>query len=84
MDIEIFENGLQKLTEIPSVEEGVYGKIADTAPRSVVEKTFSYCLNIICKNVNLHNNYQEHKIHKIFINDCSHMWKKVIVYDFET
>ncbi|HEU0111987.1 MAG TPA: Dabb family protein, partial [Flavisolibacter sp.] len=25
--------------------------------------------------------YQDHPIHKKFVEDCSHLWEKVVVYD---
>jgi hypothetical protein len=27
------------------------------------------------------NIYQDHPIHKKFVDQCSHLWEKVIVYD---
>lgn len=51
--------------------------------REVVDNTYQYCLNLGFENKAQHDVYQEHPIHKQFIDKSVHLWKKVLVYDSE-
>lgn len=77
-----FEKGLESLTKIPFVKNGCFGKPADTH-RSVVEGTYSYGLLLQFSDTSEHNQYQDHPIHKLFVDANSWKWDKVLVYDME-
>lgn len=72
--------GLQKLAKIPSIEYVHIGKPAATS-RSVIVK--DYTLSWLCffKNIIEEEIYQTHPIHLAFIEEYSHLWEKVVVYD---
>lgn len=59
------------------------GTPADTN-RDVVENTYTYSLIVTFKNKEMHDKYQEEDIHKLFIKESAHLWKKVTVLDSES
>ena len=56
------------------------GTPADT-DREVIDNTWSYSLVLSFESKREHDIYQEHPLHKKFIANASHLWKKVLVYD---
>lgn len=56
------------------------GSPADT-DRDVIDNTYSYSLILSFDSKEDHDLYQEHKLHKQFIENASSLWKKVLVYD---
>jgi Stress responsive A/B Barrel Domain len=72
--------GLEKLSKVPTIKIVHIGTPA-TTNRSVIER--SYAVSWLCFFDNLEDEeiYQKHPIHLKFIEDYSHLWEKVIVYD---
>jgi len=56
------------------------GTPADT-DREVIDSTWSYSLVLSFDSKKEHDLYQEHQLHKDFIENASSLWKKVQVYD---
>ncbi|MFO7668636.1 MAG: Dabb family protein [Bacteroidales bacterium] len=56
------------------------GTPADT-DREVIDNTWSYSLILSFNSKKEHDLYQEHPLHKDFIENASSLWKKVQVYD---
>ena len=56
------------------------GTPADT-DREVIDNTWSYSLVLSFESKKEHDIYQEHQLHKDFIENASSLWKKVQVYD---
>jgi hypothetical protein len=56
------------------------GVPADTH-REVIDNTYQYCLNLGFENKTEQEIYQEHPLHKQFIEKSVHLWKRVLVYD---
>lgn len=56
------------------------GTPADT-DRDVIDSTFSYSLVLSFDSKKEHDIYQEHPLHKNFINNASSLWERVLVYD---
>ena len=56
------------------------GSPADT-DRPVIDSTWSYSLILSFDSKKEHDMYQEHLLHKEFIENASSLWKKVQVYD---
>jgi len=56
------------------------GKPADT-DREVIDNTYSFNLVLSFESKKEHDIYQEHQLHKDFIENASYLWKKVLVYD---
>lgn len=63
-----------------NILDAYIGKPAATR-RDVVDNTYQYCLNLGFENKTQHDIYQEHKLHKQFIEKSVHLWKRVVVYD---
>lgn len=72
--------GLEKLAKVPTIRMVHIGSPAPTT-RSVIER--SYAVSWLCFFDNLEEEeiYQKHPIHLKFVEDYSHLWEKVIVYD---
>ena len=77
-----FEQGLRDLiTKIKEVHKAEIGVPAKTEDRDVVDLSFGYSLFTWFKSIKDHDIYQEHPVHKKFIENHSSIWEKVIVYD---
>lgn len=73
--------GLRTLEKIESVKRLHIGVPASTEKRPVVDSSYSASELMFFDDVEGQNIYQEHPIHKRFIERCSHLWEKVVVYD---
>ena len=73
--------GLRTLEKIETVHHLHVGVPADTAKRSVVDSSYSVSELIFFDDVAGQNVYQDHPIHKKFVQDHSSLWEKVVVYD---
>ena len=71
--------GLKTLGEIETVRNIHIGVPASTEPRPVVETTYSVSELLFFDDLGGQAEYQEHPIHKKFIEHCSHLWERVIV-----
>lgn len=80
-DLNKLIEGLKTLEKIESVKKLYVGVPASTEKREVVDSSFSVSELMFFDDVEGQNIYQEHPIHKKFIEQCSHLWDKVIVYD---
>ena len=75
-----FQHGLDTLIAIPHILTSHIGTPVQSASE-VVDDSFSYSLLTFFKSKEDQDNYETHPIHLKFIQDCQHLWKKVIVYD---
>ena len=73
--------GLRKLEKIETIRSLQIGVPADTVKRPVVDNSFSVSELMFFDDVQGQNIYQDHPLHKKFIEECSALWEKVIVYD---
>jgi hypothetical protein len=73
--------GIRTLEKIESVRDLHVGVPASTEKRDVVDSSFSVSELIFFDSVDGQNLYQEHPIHVKFVEECSHLWDKVVVYD---
>lgn len=73
--------GLRTLASIETIRELHIGIPASTEKREVVDNSFSVSELMFFDDVEGQNVYQEHPIHKKFVEDCSSLWERVIVYD---
>jgi hypothetical protein len=81
-DREAFENGIARLLEIPEIKAYHFGVPAPgTMGRDVVDGSYTYSYLIFFENAEAQDIYQDHSLHHEFIDDCSHLWNRVIVYD---
>ena len=51
------------------------------ASRDVVDGSFTYSLIVTFESADAQQKYQNEAPHKLFIEESSHLWTKVIVYD---
>lgn len=78
-----FEKGLRALFEIDAVSRGSFGKAAATPMRPVTQNSFDYALFLEFDSVDLHNAYQDHPDHHVFVDRFARWFKEVRVYDTE-
>jgi len=73
--------GLRSLGKIETVRRLHIGVPADTEKRDVVDATYSASELMFFDDTAGQKAYQDHPIHKKFVERCGHLWEKVIVYD---
>jgi hypothetical protein len=73
--------GLKTLEKIESVRKIHIGVPASTEQRAVVDSSYSASELIFFDDIAGQDIYQVHPIHKKFIDQCAHLWEKVVVYD---
>lgn len=77
-----FEQGLKTLVgDVKEVHKSEIGKPAPTPSRDVVDNSFDYSIFTWFKQIVDHDTYQEHPVHKKFIEKYAHLWEKVQVHD---
>lgn len=74
-------DGLKKLKGIPSINEIHIGVLASTEKRDVVDTSWDVSEIMFFDNEAGQKIYQDHPIHLDFVDKCSHLWRKVLVYD---
>jgi len=75
-----FEKGIHALVKVPQIQSYHIGTPVES-PREVVDDSFTYSYIAFFKNGADQDIYQTHPIHLKFVEDCQHLWEKVIVYD---
>jgi Stress responsive A/B Barrel Domain len=79
-EVATFETGVRSLLTIDSVVGGYVGKPADTVPRPIIDRSYSYGLVAIFDDLAGHDAYQVDPIHDAFRSHAS-LWKRVQIYD---
>ncbi len=80
-DLSKLIQGLNSLRKIETIRSLQIGIPASTEKRDVVDNSFSVSELMFFDDVEDQKIYQDHPLHKKFIEDCSPLWEKVIVYD---
>lgn len=80
-DLNKLLEGLKTLEKIESVRKINIGVPASTEKRPVVDNSYSASELIFFDDIAGQDAYQVHPIHVKFVEQCSHLWEKVIVYD---
>ena len=73
--------GLNTLDSIDEVNVLVIGTPASTIEREVVDNSFDVSELMIFESVEAQDAYQVHPIHIEFVENYSHLWERVVVYD---
>lgn len=73
--------GLRTLAQIETVRGTHFGVPASTEKRDVVDNSYSASEILFFDDTAGQKAYQDHPIHKKFVEECSHLWEKVVVYD---
>ncbi len=80
-DLDRLLAGIRTLGAIETVRSLHVGVPASTEKRAVVDNSFSASELLMFDSVEDQNAYQVHPIHQKFVEDCSQLWSKVVVYD---
>lgn len=73
-------DGLKKLPAITVILSWHIGIPAVTS-RGVIDNTYNVSWLILFNSKEDQDSYQTRPIHLQFVEECSHLWKKVVVYD---
>jgi Stress responsive A/B Barrel Domain len=76
--------GVKTLEKIESVRSIHVGIPAATPARAVVDASYHVTELIFFDDVEGQSVYQDHPVHKAFVETYGHLWKKVVVYDSAT
>jgi hypothetical protein len=80
-DLNKLLEGLKTLEKIETVRKIHIGVPAATEQRTVVDSSYSASELLIFDDLARQKTYQDHPIHLKFVENCSALWEKVIVYD---
>ena len=80
-DILKLKEGLKTLEAIGEVEKLIIGEPASTLKRDVVVTDWQVSEIMYFKNIAAQDAYQLHPTHKLFVDNYSNLWEKVLVYD---
>ena len=72
--------GLQKLSKAKSIKDFHIGVPANTN-RDVIDRSYAVSWMLVFKNQEDQDKYQVDPVHLKFIEECKHLWSKVVVYD---
>jgi hypothetical protein len=75
--------GLETLEQISAVRKLYIGLPASTEDRSVVDSSYSVSELMHFTDLEGQQSYQDDPIHKKFIENCSQLWERVLVYDMD-
>ena len=73
--------GLRSLGDIPQVRNLSISVPAGTETRDVVDSSFDVVETMLFASLADQRHYQPHPIHLAFIENCGHLWDRVVVYD---
>lgn len=79
-DLKQLIDGLYKLSKVKTIKTFHIGKPAGTN-RDVIDGSYSISWLLLFDNLADQESYQTDPIHLKFIDECKHLWKKVVVYD---
>ena len=74
-------SGVKTLTNIETIKGFHVATPAATEDRNVIDNSYSVSWLAFFDSEADEQIYQTHPIHLKFIEDCEHLWSKVVVYD---
>lgn len=80
-DLNKLIEGVRTLEKINTIREFHIGIPASTELRPVVDASYSVSELLFFDDIEGQIIYQEHPLHQKFVENYSHLWEKVIVYD---
>ena len=72
--------GLKALATIDLIAQAYVGTPADTR-RPVIDHTYDFSITFVFASEADQTAYQTHPDHLVFIDQCAHLWERVVVYD---
>jgi Stress responsive A/B Barrel Domain len=79
-DLDKLVAGLKKLASVKTIKQFHIGKPADTK-RDVIETSYAVSWLLFFDTKADQDSYQTDPIHLKFVEECSSLWQKVVVYD---
>jgi len=76
-----FVSSLKKFLDHSAYTKTNFIGTPPSASRDVVDGSFTYSLIVTFESADAQQKYQDEASHKLFIEESSHLWTKVIVYD---
>ena len=73
--------GLKSLQAIPQVQALHVGVPASTLKRDVIDNSFHVSELMMFNSVEDQDAYQTHPVHLKFVEECEHLWERVVVRD---
>ncbi len=75
-----FRQGLHSLEKVETIQSIHIGTPAPIS-RPVVDTTYSFSLVLVFNNLEGHDVYQVHPLHKAFLDEFRGLFEKVVIYD---
>ena len=82
-DRQCFFKEVDELREISCIRDFHMGIPAKTPPRPVVDDSYDCAITVTLDSLDAHDEYQLDPLHKSFVDQCSSLWERVVIYDFE-
>jgi hypothetical protein len=79
-DLNQLIEGLNKLSAVTTISNFHIGKPASTE-REVIDSSYSVSWLLLFNSKEDQDSYQTDPVHLKFVEQCSHLWSKVVVYD---
>jgi hypothetical protein len=79
-DLAALKAGLEKLSKVASIKAFHIGRPASTR-REVIDSSYALSWWTLFDHKEGQDSYQIDPIHLKFIEECAHLWSRVIVYD---
>ena len=79
-DANLLIEGLNKLSGASIIKDFHIGVPAATS-RGVIDSSYAVSWLLLFENKEDQDSYQTDPMHLKFIDECSHLWSKVVVYD---
>ena len=79
-DLDKLVAGLRKLSAVKTIKQFHIGKPANT-DRDVIDRSYAVSWLVFFDNGTGQASYQTDPIHLKFVEECSSLWQKVVVYD---
>ena len=76
-----FKEAMDDLLKVETIKMSHVGIPAATEERGMVDNSYTYSFMVMFDSLKDQNIYQKHPIHLKFIEENSHLWNKVVVYD---
>lgn len=73
--------GLNELLKVETIKMSHIGFPAGTENRDVVDHSYSVSYMVLFDSLADQAAYQQHPLHLKFVENYSHLWEKVVVYD---
>lgn len=76
-------NLLKGIQSLSAIEPKVlfHAGVPASTDREVIDTSYSFAELIAFNTLEEHDLYQDHPVHVQFVENCRHLWSKVLIYD---